>query len=86
MFQQQFYDGEILMSETMVEEGVFGGVVEWSPDAALRPRGVVQFVGVRTRLEGREHGGELFGGGMAGDGLPVEGEIFEFPRGQIWWL
>jgi hypothetical protein len=86
MFQQQFYDGEILMSETMVEEGVFGSVVEWSPDAAFRAGGVVQFVGVGAGFEGREHGGEFFGDGMARDGLPVEGEIFELPMGEIWWL
>lgn len=76
------------MSETMVEDGAFGGVVEWSPDAAFGAGGVgvVQFVGVAARFEGREHVGEFFADGMAGDRLPVEGEIFKLPRGGIWWL
>lgn len=76
------------MSETIVEDGVFSGVVEWSPDAAFGAGGVgvVQFVGVAAGFEGRENVGEFFGDGMAGDGLPVEGEIFKLPRGGIWWL
>lgn len=74
------------MSEALVEEGVFGGVVEWSPDAVFRAGGVVQFIGVGAGFEGREHGGEFFGDRMAGDGLPVEGDTFELPRGGTWWL